>query len=239
MADELNFLDLVALSNITPGLVVEKFGGKINSSFFDGSNILGTLRIKGLVDFTANFPGQSIISLTESGKSIIAEAEERAKAPFDAVDFAIVAQLQGGKRSYVDVGGAVNLRPRDLAMHLYRMGKQQYIVYDIKNGSIDIMLTEKGLLQAKAGFQQPQAQPVTSGQAQQMATPSTGTQQNQPAVSQMLPKSNETNNVQEGQALADIENKISSSKKRRKANLIVVIGIIIIIVILLLLARVI
>ena len=239
MTDELNFLDLVALSNITPGLVVEKFGGKINSSFFDGSNILGTLRIKGLVDFTANFPGQSIISLTESGKSILTEAEEKAKAPFDTIDYAIVVQLQGGKRSYVDVGGAVNLRPRDLAMHLYRMGKQQYLVYDIKNGSIDIMLTEKGLLQAKAVFQQPQTQAGTAGNGQEATMPSAGTQQSPPPVTQMLPKSEEASDIQEGKALTDIENKIASNKKMKSTNLVIIAVIIIIIVVLLLFARII
>ena len=32
MPDEVNFVDLVALTKIVPGTVVEKFGGMINSS---------------------------------------------------------------------------------------------------------------------------------------------------------------------------------------------------------------
>lgn len=235
MADEINFLDLVALTNITPGLVVEKFGGKINSSFFDGSNILGTLRLKGLVDFTANFPGQSVISITEAGKQLLAEAEERAKAPFDAVDFAIVTQLQGGKRSYVDIGGAVNLRPRDLAMHLYKMGRQQYIVYDIKNGNIDIMLTEKGLLQAKAGFQP--AQPAASAPVSQPVARAVGMQPTQGAQQIETPQPPEAQNSQDDQALAELEKKIAHDKKRKKVRIIILIGIVIIIVIVLLLLK--
>ncbi len=46
MQDTINFIDLVALSRITPEATVERFGGLINSSFFDASNILGTLKQK-------------------------------------------------------------------------------------------------------------------------------------------------------------------------------------------------
>lgn len=165
MTDEVNLLDLVALSRITPDLVVEKFGGKINSSFFDGSNILGSLRLKNLVDFTANFPVQSTITVTETGKQLLADAAEKAKLPFDQVDLAIITQLQSGKRTYMELGSSLNLRPKDLAFHIYKLGEQQYVAYDIRNGNIEIMLTEKGLMQAKTGM------PQVPGQAQSMPLP--------------------------------------------------------------------
>ncbi len=176
MADEPNFLDLAALSKITPDLVVEKFGGRINSSFFDGSNILGGLRLKNLIDFTANFPGQSVITITDTGKQLLKEASDKAAMPFDSIDLSILQQLQTGKRSYVDIGNAVNLRPKDLALRLYKLDQQQYAVYEIKNGVLDIMLTEKGLMQAKAGMPMA-AQP---GQEMQMQQPMEQVQMQQP-----------------------------------------------------------
>ncbi|HUC38734.1 MAG TPA: hypothetical protein VL944_01220 [Candidatus Acidoferrum sp.] len=215
MADEPNFLDLVALSKITPDLVVEKFGSKINSSFFDGSNILGTLRIKGLIDFTANFPGQSMITVTDAGKALLKEAADKAVLPFDQVDFSILMQLQTGKRSYVDIGTAVNLRPKDLAMHLYKLSQQQYAVDEIKNGQLDVMLTEKGLMQAKTGM------------AQQGGT--TAPMQPQPPMQQQPAPAQEVMPGQEEQTLEEIEAKIRKSKgKKLKIILVVIVFIIIV-----------
>lgn len=171
MADEPNFLDLVALSKITPDLVVEKFGGRINSSFFDGSNILGTLRLKGLIDFTANFPGQSTITVTDQGKQLLKEATDKGSQEFDPIDHSILIQMQQGKRIFQDIGTAVNLRPRDMAIHLYKLAQQQYSVYEIKNGAIEVMLTEKGLMQAKNIMPQAQMPPGMKPQPMpQMAT---------------------------------------------------------------------
>lgn len=171
MADEPNFLDLVALSKITPDLVVEKFGSKINSSFFDGSNMLGTLRLKNLIDFTANFPGQSVITITETGKQLLKEAADKSVLQFDGIDLSILQQLQAGKRTYIDIGNAVNLRPKDLAMHLYKLSQQQYAVDEIKNGTIDIMLTEKGLMQAKVGMPPPPQEQGATAPQQAMQQP--------------------------------------------------------------------
>ncbi len=228
MADEPNFLDLVSLSKITPDLVVEKFGGRINSSFFDGSNILGTLRLKGLIDFTANFPGQSVITITDQGKQLLKEANEKAALPFDSVDLAILQQLQAGKRSYLDIGNAVNLRPKDLAMHLYKMGIQQFAAYDIKNGVLDVMLTEKGMIQAKAGVPQPgqqkpaeAQQPATQQQAQQ---PTGQPQQPQPQA-QQAPTAEQ---IAGSMSMEDIEKQIKSSKRARNMKIAIVVIVLIV-----------
>ncbi|MGC8652025.1 MAG: hypothetical protein ACP5UH_02120 [Candidatus Micrarchaeia archaeon] len=168
MAEDLNFVDLVALTRIQPDTIVEKFGGLINSSFFDASNILGSLMQKGMINFTNSAAGQNAITVTEAGKQAIKECEERAKSDFDALDFAIITQLSEGKRGLPDLGGAVNVRQRDLAMHLYKLAAQQYISYDIRNGNIDIALTEKGFLQVKSGMPKPQqTQPAAQEQAAQ------------------------------------------------------------------------
>jgi DNA-binding MarR family transcriptional regulator len=158
MTDEINFLDLMAIEMIGPDTVVERFGGIINSSFFDASNFLGGLKIKGLVDFTTTFPGQSTIVVTEAGKHLLADAQERAKQPTDALDMEILHQLSRGKRSLTDLSGAINVAQMDLAMHMYRLVRQEYVVVFFRNATLDISLTEKGFVTARAMPQQPEPQ---------------------------------------------------------------------------------
>lgn len=167
MSDEITFLDLMALTNIKADTVVEKFGGLINSSFFDASNVLGALKIKGLIDFTTTFPGQSAITLTESGKRLIQDAGEKAKLPFDQIDMAILIQLSGGKRSFTDLSGAINLASPDMAMHLYKIAQQQYITPNFRNGMIDLMLTEKGYMTVNSN---PEGQRAAAEQKAEAAT---------------------------------------------------------------------
>ena len=225
MADEPNFLDLAALSRITPDLVVEKFGSKINSSFFDGSNILGTLRLKGLIDFTANFPGQSVITVTEVGKQLLKEAADKSNGPFDSIDLAILQQLQAGKRSYLDIGSAVNLRPKDLAMHIYKLGQQQYAVYEIKNGVLDIMLTDKGLMQAKEGMPMTEEQKKVAQQAQAQQTQ----QVQQPQDVAQRPGMEVPPPPPPGvMSIEEVEGRIKSSKNSRNTKMVVVAVVLVI-----------
>jgi hypothetical protein len=235
MADEPNFLDLVALSKITPDLVVEKFGSKINSSFFDGSNMLGTLRLKNLIDFTANFPGQSVITITEIGKQLLKEAADKSVLPFDGIDLSILQQLQAGKRTYIDIGNAVNLRSKDLAMHLYKLSQQQYAVDEIKNGTIDIMLTEKGLMQAKTGMppapSQEQGAPVAQQTVQQPAMqqgqmaaqatpmPAQGMQPQQPGITPPSP------------SFEDIEKQIKMAKGGPSAGKLKIVVVVVVLIV--------
>lgn len=181
MASDITFVDLISLSRIKGDTVVEKFGSLINSSFFDASNILGGLKQKGLVDFTTTFPGQSALTVTDLGKATVAEADEKAKGGFDHLDFAIVTQLSKGKRSLTDLGGAVNVTPKDLAMHLYKLAEQQYISYEFRNATIDLMLTEKGFIQVQQGMPAPQPQP---GAPAPMAAAAQPTMATPPAMQQ-------------------------------------------------------
>ncbi|MCL5679752.1 MAG: hypothetical protein BK997_02360 [Candidatus Micrarchaeum sp. ARMAN-1] len=166
MPNEINFMDVTVLKRIKPDTTVEKFGGLINSSFFDASNALGTLKLKGLVDFTTYVPGQNSITVTEIGKKLLEEADTKEKMPFDQLDLAILTQLSAGKRNLADLSTAVNINSKDLAMHLYKLGEQQYISVDIRNGSLDMSLTEKGFMQSKAGMPQQQV-PQTPAQGTQ------------------------------------------------------------------------
>lgn len=152
MSDEPTFVDLYALTKITPDSVVERFGSSINSSFFDASNILGGLKIKKLIDFTTLFGNQNAITVTDEGKKLLDEADSRAAEPFDHLDLTILTQLSSGSRSPNDLSTSMNITPRDLAMHIYKMQTQGFLSAEFRNGNLGISLTEKGFLQAKSGM---------------------------------------------------------------------------------------
>lgn len=207
MPDEINFVDLVALSRITPDTVFEKFGGLINSSYFDASNILGTLKQKKLVEFTNAFPGQSAVSVTDLGKAALMEAEGKAKEDFDHLDQEIITQLSKGKRALTDLGGAVNVRPKDLAMHLNKLVQQQYASYQIRNGEVSISLTEKGFLQVKNGFAPKTAQAM--GTSENLPS-----QQQQGAITDVRPESVGTAiGVQKSDAAQQADKPLSSQPR--------------------------
>ncbi len=175
MSAEPNFVDVVALTRITPQTYVENFGSAINSSFFDASNILGTLRMKKLVDFETNFPGQNEIKITETGNKLLQDLSAKAESEFDHLDMEIIEQLSKGKRSLPDISGAINIAETDMAMHLYKLSKQGFATYEIRNGVIAISLTEKGFMRAKEGMPQKvqvqAAAPQTSANATAQAAP--------------------------------------------------------------------
>ncbi len=162
MADEVNFIDLIALSKIGPDTTSDKYGGLINSSFFDAANILGGLSIKHLVSLS------NPIAVTEVGKQFIDEANAKAKTDFDPLDLTILTQIKTGKKSVEELGAAVSVRPRDLALHLFKLTQQGYTTYEFRSGIITLMLTEKGFAQASSGVMprpsppQPPAQPAQS-----------------------------------------------------------------------------
>ncbi len=247
MSDEINFVDLMALSKLGPDSVVEKFGGMINSSFFDSSNILGTLKVKGLIDFTTSFPGQSAITITEQGKQLLNEANTKANEPFDQLDFTLLTQLSGGKKTLADLSGAVNLRSRDMALHLYKLLKTQYLNSEFRNGLLDIALTEKGFLQVKAGMPQPQpaagsqAQQVQGGQPSQQAQaqPSSFAQQAQPFSEAAPASAGVTQSPPQGAQPQDNIEKIIGEARRKKArrNLTLLLVIVLILVVLIALLK--
>ncbi|MCL5008356.1 MAG: hypothetical protein M1156_00490 [Candidatus Marsarchaeota archaeon] len=165
MADEINFMDIAVLLKITPGTPLEKLGGIMNASIFDASNIAGSMKQKGLIEFTAYYPGPNGINITDAGKALLTEAESKTSAPYDQLDAHILEQLSGGRRLPLELQNTLNINSRDLAMRLYKESKQGFIIYDLKNGNVDLMLTEKGFLQAKSGPMQSQATVAATGPA--------------------------------------------------------------------------
>ncbi len=151
MPEEIDFTDLSILTSIKQDTVVEKFSSVINASFFDASNILGTLKQKNLIDFSIQFPGQNKVEVTEYGKQLIAEADAKAaEQQLDSLDTGLLDAIASGKRSVAELDESLNVRHKDTAMRLYKLYKQQYLNYDFKNGQVALVLTEKGFTQARS-----------------------------------------------------------------------------------------
>ncbi len=229
--DNVNFIDLIALMKIKPDTPVEKFGAEINASFFDSSNILGGLRTKGLVDFSVNFPDQNKIQLTDAGKQLLQDAEEKSTAEFDLLDMEILTQLSGTKRDITDISNTLNIRPVDLAFRLYKLLKGNYISYTFKNANIEIMLTEIGFIKVKLGLaQQPQtqAQPQTAPSAAVQNTPQSQTDNANPEGAAQAAPAPPSESV-----YASFENKVKEIKLVNKNILIISVVIILFILFLL------
>jgi hypothetical protein len=225
MLDNINFIDLVALTRITPDATVERFGGLINSSFFDASNILGSLKQKGLVDFITQFPSQSAITVTEQGKQLIADAQQKSTAPFDKLDMEIITQISNGMKALPDLTSNVNVTSRDLAMHLYKLSVQQFISYELRNGNLDLTLTEKGFLSVKEGkpssdaqVQQAAAAGQTEQQPPEKAQDATESLLEHPDIKKYAPKTDEE--------LKALEAKILREKRMDRLILVAIIIVI-------------
>src|SRR5437588_809050 len=115
VVEDVNFMDLVCILRIKPDTVMEKFGGLINTSFFDASSIAGTLKQKNLIEFGNTFPGPNSMMLTQMAKNLISEAEAKSTEPFDELDSEILRQMSGGKKMPSELGELLNLRSKDLA----------------------------------------------------------------------------------------------------------------------------
>ncbi len=152
MPDEVTFIDLATITRITPDTTLEKLGSIINASIFDASNLAGALKQKGLIDFMAYYPGPNTIKVTDQGKALMTDADAKALEPFDSLDHEILKQLSGGKRAPADIQKSMNVRPKDLALRLYKLSKQGYTSYELRSGSSEVSLTESGFLKAKSQF---------------------------------------------------------------------------------------
>jgi len=142
--EELTFTDLVVLQRIEPGTVVEKFGVKINSSFFEAANILGTLKQKGYIDFKSSYPGPSEVEVTQVGARMLEVADEKAKEAVDELDVAILQNIVGGYKDPDAIKNELNIRSGDLAVHLHKLVKQDLVSYAVKNIKISLSVTEDG-----------------------------------------------------------------------------------------------
>lgn len=140
---DLEFSDLLILNRITDSTLVEKFGSVVNSSFFDAANRLGSLKIKGLIDYDTNSPGQNKVMITELGKKALTDANDASDKDIDELDEKLMDQLRVGNDSISLLEGSTNISSTTVAMHLYKLMHQGYIDASFKNGDVEISKTEK------------------------------------------------------------------------------------------------
>ncbi len=222
--ENVNFLDLACVFKIAQDTTLERFGSTINSSVFDAANITGSLKQKGLIDFTPYYPGPNSMVLTDEGKQLKMDAEAKSAAPIDSLDEEILRQMSGGKRFPVELQNGLNIRPMDLAFRLYKLFKQNFLSYELKNGNVEIMLTEQGFLKSKTPMLTQTATPqaLAPGQAAQPQGPGMPSQAKTATGAPHAPG-------QTAQGVPVSEKKASSIKKHERL-IFEIIGAIIIVV---------
>jgi predicted transcriptional regulator len=158
----LNFRELIALSRITQGTTVEKFGSLINASYFDGANLAGTLKTKGAIDFKVSYPGESEVIITEEGKKILQIAEEKSKEGFDNLDLEILQKILQGSNKPEEIEKALNINQQDIALRLYKLSKQNFLSYTLKGSEATLSLTEAGYKKATEKIEKEEAKEAKS-----------------------------------------------------------------------------
>ena len=148
MADEINYLDLIVLRKMDAESTVERFGSTINTSFFETANLLGTMKIKGLLDIHSSIAGHSPLVITGDGQDFLAMAMSKASEPLDALDRAALSAIGAGMRDLNSLQQALNVRGRDLALHLHKLKMQDYIDHEVRSSRVLLSLTEKGFILA-------------------------------------------------------------------------------------------
>lgn len=142
--NDLTLLDLAILKKIDAESTVESFGSKINTSFFETANILGTMKIKGYITIEPSVGGLSRVAITDAGMSILALAEKKASEPMEPLDNAILYALARGAKDFDSLKSQLNIRSGDLTYHVNKMVAQGFLDYEVLSGRVNIMLTEKG-----------------------------------------------------------------------------------------------
>ena len=195
--ENINFLDLACLLKIEKDTTLERFGSVINASVFDAANITGSLKQKGLIDFTAYYPGPNSIVISDAGKQLKADADAKGAEPLDTLDDEILKHMSAGKRFPPELQSTLNVRSKDLAFRLYKLYKQSYVSYELKNGNVELTLTEQGFLKAKP------VQVVQPPKPQQMPTmPEMQTQAQKTAQTQQQQSMQNTNGAQDTTQIA-------------------------------------
>lgn len=160
---DLTIMDLVVLDKVEKDSVMDSFGGKLYSSFFDTASLMGTLQVKKLIQINSSI-GRSIVNRTDYGELVLISANDRAKEPLDSLDHAILKTIASGAKTFEAVCAELNIRTDDLSVHLYRLIKQGYADYEVRNAKLTLNLTENGF--KLAGFVPKKPQPIAPVQPQ-------------------------------------------------------------------------
>jgi len=146
--EDLTFSDLAVLERIDETTVLEKFGTKINSSFFDAANMLGTLKQKGYVDLKSQSLGPTPVVLTDTGKGVLALSREKAAQELEQLDEVMLSLIANGLKDPKAIVDKLNMRSSDVAYHLQRLISQDFASYVFRSGRIELSLTDQGFKRA-------------------------------------------------------------------------------------------
>jgi len=144
MNEDINFMDVVLISRIDNETTLENYGGRVNTSFFESANLLGTLKVKGLVYFEQSIGGQSPVKLTEKAITILNLLKERSEEKVSQLDLVILKTIMKGATNHVKIENQLNVASFDIALHLYKIYIKGFIDYTLRNAKLIIRLTEKG-----------------------------------------------------------------------------------------------
>jgi hypothetical protein len=143
MANDLTFLDLVVLEKVQGDTVMETFFGEIGTSFFDTAALMGTMQVKGLISIKSGV-GRSTVTRAAEGEKVLGFASSRVVEPLDELDHAIIKAVASGTNEFSKMQDQLNVRSEDLAYRFYKMTKQGYLAYNIRNSKTYFTLTENG-----------------------------------------------------------------------------------------------
>ena len=144
MEDEFCYLDIVALKRIDTKTTIENFGTIVNLSFFEGANLLGSLKLRGLIEAESKFPGPSVVKVSKNGAKLIKMIDKVSKDSLKEVDLAIIKSVRKGNRLEEELEEELVLSKKDIATHLNKLKEQEFIDFTVKNGKIFLSLTDKG-----------------------------------------------------------------------------------------------
>jgi len=143
MPSDLTFLDLVVLEKIQGDTVMDTFSGMIGTSFFETAEVMGKMKTKGIIDIVPTI-GKSILKRTPLGDSVLKQAETRIAEPLDELDYALIRTIASGVTEFDRTQEQMNIRSEDLSYRVYKVTKQGYIDYIVKNAKTFFSLTESG-----------------------------------------------------------------------------------------------
>lgn len=144
MEDDFCYLDIIALKRIDAKTTIENFGAMFNLSFFEGANLLGSLKLRKLADAESKFPGPSAVKVSKEGLKLLKAVEKMAKDSLKEVDFAILKAIRQGNRTDDEIEDNLILAKKDIAVHLNKLQEQEFIDYSMKDGKVYLSLTDEG-----------------------------------------------------------------------------------------------
>ncbi|BCS90866.1 MAG: hypothetical protein ARM1_0323 [Candidatus Micrarchaeota archaeon] len=145
------FNELIALTRINDEASVERFSSIMNMQYFDASNLLGSLKAKGLIDFSSiSLTNASKIDITESGKRFFEYALSESTKDIDQLDIELIRRISNGTNDFNNLKKSLNIFETDLTLHLFKLFRKGYVNYSIADANNSYFtLTSSGFILLK------------------------------------------------------------------------------------------